>query len=118
VTLKSIFFDDLPEWLGLVLYLGMGWFGAVSGVVLWLRHGWRLIRPLFWGGVAYSVGGLLEFVQWPTPIPNVVGPHELFHLGVLVGAGLHWRFVSGFACGTIPPLRTDVLSNVSFSDAS
>jgi channel protein (hemolysin III family) len=110
VTLKSIFFDNMAEWLGLLLYLSMGWFGAVSGTVLWLRHGWAFIAPLFWGGVAYSIGGLLEFLQWPTLIPRVVGPHELFHVGVLVGAALHWKFVYQFACGTLPPQR--------FSDAS
>jgi channel protein (hemolysin III family) len=106
VTLKSIFFTSLPEWLGLVLYLSMGWFGAVSGTVLWSRHGWTFIRPLLWGGVAYSIGGLLEFLQWPTLIPGVVGPHDLFHVGVLVGAGLHWKFVAQFAHGILPPLRT------------
>jgi channel protein (hemolysin III family) len=105
VTLKSIFFNDMPLWLGLLLYLGMGWFGAVSGVVLWSRHGWAFIRPMVWGGVAYSVGAVLEFLKWPTLIPGVVGPHELFHVAVLIGAGLHWRFVSEFACGTLPPLR-------------
>jgi channel protein (hemolysin III family) len=117
VTLKSIFFTDLPEWLGLLLYLSMGWFGAVSGTVLWLRHGWPFIAPLFWGGVAYSIGGLLEFLQWPTLIPGVVGPHELFHVGVLVGAALHWMFVYQFACGTLPPLLAHVEGS-SFSDAS
>jgi channel protein (hemolysin III family) len=117
VTLKSIFFSSLPEWLGLVLYLSMGWFGAVSGTVLWLRHGWRFITPLFWGGVAYSIGGLLEFLQWPTLIPSVVGPHELFHVAVLAGAALHWRFVYQFAGGTLPPLRVPAEGS-SFSDAS
>jgi channel protein (hemolysin III family) len=105
VTLKSVFFDDLAEWLGLLFYLGLGWVGAASGAELWRRHGPRFVGPLLWGGLAYTAGGVLEFLGWPALLPGVVGPHELFHLGVLTGAGLHWKFVSGFACGTVPPRR-------------
>ncbi len=108
VTLKSIFISDLPGWVGMLFYLGMGWFGALSAVVLWSRHGWAFIQPLVWGGVAYSVGAALEFLQWPTLIPGVVGPHELFHLCVLIGAGLHWKFASEFACGTLPPIGSEL----------
>ena len=30
---------------------------------------------------------------WPVLIPGVVGPHELWHVAVLVALSLHWRFV-------------------------
>jgi channel protein (hemolysin III family) len=103
VTLKSIFFEDLAEWLGLLLYLGMGWLGAVSGLELWRRYGPAFVSSLLWGGVAYTAGGVLELLGWPVLIPGVIGPHELFHLGVLAGAALHWKFVFQFACGTLPP---------------
>lgn len=105
VTLKSIFFDEMAEWLGLLFYLGMGWVGGVSGFELWRRHGLPFIRPLLWGGLAYTAGGVLEFLGWPVLISGVLGPHELFHVGVLAGAGLHWKFVSQFASGQLPPLR-------------
>jgi channel protein (hemolysin III family) len=101
ITLKTIFFDDLPEALGLGLYLTMGWFGAVSGYFLWQRYGVGLIKPLFWGGVAYSIGGILDFGGWTIVIPGVVHPHELFHLAVLVGAFCHWYFVWKIARGDV-----------------
>jgi channel protein (hemolysin III family) len=34
VTLKTVYFDSVPEWLGLTMYLGLGWFGAVSATAL------------------------------------------------------------------------------------
>jgi channel protein (hemolysin III family) len=105
VTLKAVFFEDVAEWLGLSLYLGMGWLGVISGGELWRRHGGAYVRPLLGGGVAYTAGGLLEFLRWPVLVPGVVGPHELFHLLVLLGAALHWVFVYRFACGTVPPRR-------------
>ena len=30
ITLKTIFFEHLPEWLGLTFYLAMGWFGLFA----------------------------------------------------------------------------------------
>jgi channel protein (hemolysin III family) len=102
VTLKTIFFNDLAEWVGLSLYLGLGWTGVASGGVLWARYGWLFVRPLVQGGAAYTMGAVLEFLRWPVLIPAVVGPHEVFHVAVLLGVGLHWRFVSQIAAGESP----------------
>jgi channel protein (hemolysin III family) len=109
VTLKTLFFNDLAEWVGLTLYLGLGWMGVISGGILWVRYGWHFVRPLVWGGLAYTVGAVLEFVRWPVLIPRVIGPHELFHLAVLAGVGLHWRFVYQFASGVAPSADRDGL---------
>ena len=97
ITLKTIYFDDFPEWLGLVFYLGLGWVGVVSGFQVWRVHGWRVFQPLLWGGVAYSVGAVFDFLQRPVLIPGVVGPHEVFHVAVIVGVAFHWSFVFRFA---------------------
>jgi channel protein (hemolysin III family) len=103
ITLKTIFFSDMSEWLGLLLYLLLGWLGALSGVALWQRYGAALIKPLFWGGVAYTAGALVDFLGWPVLVPGVFGTHEAFHIAVLVGAALHWKFIWQFAAGTPQP---------------
>lgn len=105
VALKAAFIDDVPDWVGLGTYLGMGWLGAVSGVRLWRRYGEPFVRPLLGGGLAYSAGAVLDFLDWPVPVAGVLGPHELFHLGVLAGVALHWKFVGSFAGRTVPPRR-------------
>jgi channel protein (hemolysin III family) len=97
ITLKTIFFNDLPQWAGLVLYLILGWLGALSGILLYRLFGYPFIRPLLWGGIAYSIGGAIDGIGWPILIPGVVGPHEAFHFAVLAGALLHWRFNWQFA---------------------
>jgi channel protein (hemolysin III family) len=102
ITLKTIFFDDLPEAVGLGMYLGMGWLGALSGTLLAVRYGYHFIRPLLWGGIAYSVGGIMDGMRWPTVLPGVIRPHEVFHVAVLIGAILHWQFAMQFADGAIP----------------
>jgi len=50
ITLKMIYFEDMPKHLGLALYLGMGWIGIGPAVVVWRRYGFHFIQPIFWGG--------------------------------------------------------------------
>jgi channel protein (hemolysin III family) len=93
VTLKSMYFDDMPEWLGLACYLTMGWVGALSGCLLWLRFGFAFIKPVLIGGLAYSIGALLDYARAPILVPGVLHAHELFHVMVLVGVLCHFVFV-------------------------
>lgn len=90
LVLKMVFFDTVPEWAGLVMYLGLGWMGLLSGVGLVRQYGLHHVRWVFWGGVAYTVGATLEFIQPPMLVPGVIGGHELFHVAVLAGIGFHW----------------------------
>ncbi len=105
ITLKSIFFDDLSPGVGLGTYLGLGWLGAVSGVVLIRRYGLYFSRWLIWGAVAYSAGAVADYLQAPVLINGVLGPHEVFHLAVLFGLFCHWLFIWQFADGTLPSPR-------------
>jgi channel protein (hemolysin III family) len=93
IAMKCLYFDDWPRWLGVGLYLLLGWLGAISGVAIAIRYGFKFVLPLLWGGIAYSVGAILEFLDWPVIIPGVVHPHELFHLAVILGALFQWLFI-------------------------
>ena len=93
IVFKSIFFNDFPEWLGLSLYIALGWFGIISAIRLWKSYGFNLIKPLFYGGVAYSLGAIIDFLQHPIVINGIIGPHEIFHFAVLAGIGFHWKFI-------------------------
>jgi len=97
ITLASVFFDNIPEWLGLTMYLALGWFGLTTGVALWRRFGYRFVQPLVLGAIAYTLGALMDFAGWPVLVPGVVGPHGLFHVCVLCGLAFHWRFIAGIA---------------------
>lgn len=93
LTLKVIFFQDIPEALGLTLYLGLGWLGLASGIAVWRRYGFSFVKTLLFSALAYTSGALLDFLRWPVIVGGVLGPHELFHVAVLAGIGFHWRFV-------------------------
>ena len=93
IVLKTVFFAGIPEWAGLLLYLGMGWIGAWSGIDLMRRYGSRFFNPLAWGGLLYTVGAVLDYLRFPVIIPGVVGPHEVFHIFVVAGALSHFVLV-------------------------
>jgi channel protein (hemolysin III family) len=99
IALTTVFFAGLGEWLRLVFYLALGWLGLFSGTALWHMYGLAFIKPLLWGGLVYTLGALADFLRWPVLIPGVFGSHEVFHVAVLVGAGLHWKFIWQFASG-------------------
>lgn len=102
LVLKTVYFSTVPEWLGLAMYLGLGWMGVISALHLGRRFGWRFIQLVLWGALAYSAGAVIEFVRWPVLLPGIVGPHELFHLAVLAGITCIWVFVLGIAGGGAP----------------
>lgn len=104
ITLKMIFFTQMPEGLGVSLYLGFGWVGLYSVTILGLRYGLRFIILLICGAAAYTAGAVLDFLRWPWLFAGVFGPHELFHLFVLAGVGFHWRFVWN-CCFAVPCQR-------------
>jgi channel protein (hemolysin III family) len=101
ITLKTIFFDNLAEWVGLSFYLGLGWVGSMSAFWLVQRYGFAFVAPLVWGGIAYTLGAVAEYLGWMTVIPGVVHAHEVFHFLVLAGAFWHWLFVWQFATGEV-----------------
>jgi channel protein (hemolysin III family) len=103
ITLKSIYFSEFPEWMGLTLYLGLGWVGALSVYFLYRRFGFEGIRLILWGALAYTVGAVLEFARIPVVAPAVIGPHEVFHVMVLVGIGAHWIHVQRLTSGQFAP---------------
>jgi channel protein (hemolysin III family) len=105
VVFKTVYFAEFPESAGLVFYLAMGWTGIVPGVLIWRRYGIRYLMPLVWGGVAYSAGAVMEFVRWPVVIPDLIGPHEVFHVAVLIGIACHWYFVARLAADGPPAVQ-------------
>jgi channel protein (hemolysin III family) len=97
LILKNIFFTTFPEWLGLTLFLSLGWLGAVTAGIIWYQRNFSFIKLLVFGGLAYTIGAILEFTRHPILIHGVLGPHELFHIAVLTGLGLHWKFIYNIA---------------------
>lgn len=93
ITLFTVFHGELPRGLATGTYLALGWLAGISGLIVWRRIGTARIAPLVLGGVAYSLGALLLALDRPTLVDGHVGAHELWHVAVLLGMGLHWTFL-------------------------
>jgi channel protein (hemolysin III family) len=110
VIIKTAFFYTMSETVSVSLYLAMGWFGLLGGIVLLKQHGFAFVRPLLLGGISYSAGAVMDYLTWPTLIPSILHAHDLFHLAVLAGMGFHFAFIwriagPGFAHGDPPAQR-------------
>jgi len=96
-ALSLAFLNSIPEAVSLGLYLGLGWIGSISAVVLLSRFGLRFVLPLVLGALAYTFGALGDFMHYPVIISGVIGPHEVFHFAVIAGIAFHWLFIQSFA---------------------
>lgn len=118
LILKTVFFATMPEWLGLAMYLGLGWLGVISALALARQYGWRSIQSILWGALAYTAGALIEFLRWPVLLAGIAGPHEIFHLAVLAGISCHWAFILGIASSARPTPTAPCYSGWNFPGGS
>jgi hemolysin III len=48
---------------------------------------------LFTGGAFFTLGGLIYAIKKPKLVPGIFSFHELFHVMVLIGSGLHYAMI-------------------------
>jgi hemolysin III len=83
----------LPQSVATLTYLAMGWGAIVCYVELVREHTHRRLRPILVGGIFYTVGAVINLLEWPNPWPGVFGRHEIFHLFVMAGSLSHFWFM-------------------------
>lgn len=115
--LRISYFDRLPGGAGVAIFLVFGWAGAVTATVLWYRYGWKFVRYAVLAGLSYTAGAIVLLLHRPVLVDGVIGPHELWHMAVLIGLGLHWRFVFQFASGATPILNPASRISLELSSA-
>ncbi len=109
ISLQAIWFRVFSGVPGLVLYLGLGWVGLFSILKLGRQIGFTVVRPLWYAGIAYSAGAILEATGHPILIDRWVGPHEIFHVAVIAGVALHWFFIRRLLMAYAPALPAPVI---------
>ena len=97
LLLTVILLDRIPEWLTLTVFVAMGWSALVSMLKAWKLYGLKSVVFALYGGMAYSLGAVIDFTRSFNFFPGFFGPHEIFHLLVIVGAALHWTFIYRWA---------------------
>lgn len=85
-TVIKLFKIRTPRWLTASIYLLQGWMVVFCAHKLFI--GWQGV-DIFWmilGGLAYSIGTVFYITKRPRLWPGIFGPHDLWHILVLVGA--------------------------------
>lgn len=82
-----------PRWVGVPLYLLLGWAVVPVGGELYRSVGLPAVLLLVAGGLAYSIGAVLYATRWPNPWPSTFGHHEFFHAATVVAALCHYAAV-------------------------
>jgi hemolysin III len=83
----------MPIAVSTILYLFMGWVGCLTYFELSSRLSHAAVRPVWIGGVLYSIGAILNVWGHPVIVPGVFEAHEVFHLFVMAGSLSHYWFM-------------------------
>ena len=78
-----------PRWLGVPLYLGLGWVAVFVLPSLFTHGGVATFVLVIVGGLIYTFGGIVYGLKRPDPWPRTFGYHEVFHLCTVVAATCH-----------------------------
>ncbi len=97
LVLIDYYFNQLPYWGIIAAYIGVSSLGFITFSKITARYGWKETLLLLLGGIAYASGAVIDYIQGPVILTGILGPHELFHFLVIVGAALHWSFIYNWA---------------------
>jgi hemolysin III len=86
----TLFWPDAPRWLGVALYLLMGWVAIWYAGTILHNAGVAAAVLLAVGGALYSIGAVFYALRWPDPWPSTFGYHEIFHGLTAVAALCHF----------------------------
>lgn len=86
----TLFWPDAPRWLGVALYLLLGWVAVSYAGTILHNAGVAAAVLLAVGGALYSFGAVFYALRWPDPWPATFGYHEIFHSCTAVAAVCHF----------------------------
>jgi hemolysin III len=84
----------LPRWIGVGLYLLLGWVGIVVISELVTALPGEAFAMLVLSGILFSVGGTMYATRWPNLFPRVFGYHEMFHALQVVATAVLYLIVT------------------------
>lgn len=102
-ALLKILWIDCPNWIGVTLYLGLGYIVVIPAPIIFPQLTTGAIAWLVGGGLAYTLGAVVYARHWPDPWPDRFGHHEIWHLFVMAGAAAHYVFTLGLIDHPYPP---------------
>ena len=90
---SQLLFPRAPRVLYAIIYFIMG--GLAFIPIRQMLSDMTVVQGvlLFAGGLFFTLGGLIYATKRPKLVPGVFSFHELFHIMVLIGGGLHYAMI-------------------------
>ena len=89
-VLLKMCWPTAPRWVGVPLYLILGWVSAFYIAMILHNAGVAAMVLLAVGGALYSIGGIMYALHRPNPWPSTFGYHEFFHACTAIAAICHY----------------------------
>jgi len=93
IVLKLVWIEA-PNWLAALVYVLLGWVLVAAAPALVSALGITATGMVALGGLLYTGGAVVYARQRPDPVPTVFGYHEVFHVLVIVAAGLQYAVIA------------------------
>ncbi len=88
-----VLWTDMPRMLRAATYVALGLSALPLVLKLPVVFGWPTTWVVLASAAIYIAGAAVYARRWPNPDPRVFGYHEIFHLMVLLAAGLHFAII-------------------------
>ena len=82
-----------PKWLSSTVYIAVGWFAVFAIYPISKVIPFAGIFLLFFGGIIYSIGGVIYALKKVQIKIGPFGNHEIFHLFIMAGTLCHFLAV-------------------------
>ena len=89
-TIFKIFKLEVPNWIDVLIYLVMGWMIVIRIDYIYLEAPLMVFILVLVGGLAYTLGAILHAIGKPLPLPGKFEFHDIFHVLIILAAGLHY----------------------------
>ena len=82
--------------LSITLQMAMGWSALVWTPWFTAHLGWGAVWLILAGGACYVLGTIIFATRRPRLFPRIFSHHEVFHVLVIAGSGLHFWAIAGY----------------------
>ncbi|MBN2158221.1 MAG: hemolysin III family protein [Spirochaetes bacterium] len=86
----KFFYLNAPRALSAGVYVAMGWLAVIPIHKFFIAMPLAMFLLFIAGGIAFTAGAVIYARKRPDPLPGTFGFHEIFHLFILAGAGIHF----------------------------
>ena len=96
-TVVEVVWVERPKWVSSVVYLIVGWIGALGFPAIVIESGAIAGVLIVTGALLYTAGAVVYATGRPDPAPATFGYHEIFHAFVIAAAASHFAAIAFFA---------------------